>query len=207
MTGDNIYKSLESKKDTNNHCFKNVFYNYNYQIKRLIMKKPTIIIVDDNQTFRQSLILLITIENIASVIGKASNGIEFLGLLADNKPDLVLMDIDMPEMNGIEASQKALELMPDLKIIVFSMYGNEEYYSKMREIGVKGYILKSCHIDEFENAIRDVMKGKNYFFTDLKIKNIKDKELKVVDRILSEDSDLTITEIKLIQNIYSKSSN
>jgi len=51
------------------------------------------------------------------------------------------------------------------------------------------------------------MKGKNYFFTDLKIKNIKDKELKVVDRILSEDSDLTITEIKLIQNIYSKSSN
>ena len=117
------------------------------------------------------------------------------------------MDIDMPEMNGIEASQKALEIMPDLKIIVFSMYGNEEYYSKMRDIGVKGYILKSCHIDEFENAIRDVMKGKNYFFTDLKIKNIKDKELKVVDRILSEDSDLTITEIKLIQNIYSKSSN
>ena len=171
------------------------------------MKKPTIIIVDDNLTFRQSLILLITIENIASVIGKASNGIEFLELLAANKPDVVLMDIDMPEMNGIEASKKALEIMPDLKIIVFSMYGNEEYYSKMRDIGVKGYILKSCHIDEFENAIRDVMKGKNYFFTDLKIKNIKDKELKVVDRILSEDSDLTITEIKLIQNIYSKSSN
>lgn len=170
------------------------------------MKKPTIIIVDDNQTFRQSLILLITIENIAQVVGKASNGIEFINLLPEIKPDLVLMDIDMPEMNGIEATQKALEIMPDLKIIVFSMYGNEEYYSKMIDLGVKGYLLKSCNIYDFEKAIRDVMKGKNYFFTDLDTKNIKNKKLKVVDKILSEDSDLTITEIKLIQNIYSENS-
>lgn len=169
------------------------------------MKKPTIIIVDDNPTFRQSLILLITVENMAQVIGKASNGIEFLEILSCKKPDLVLMDIDMPEMDGIEATQKALEMNPDLKIIVFSMYGNEEYYSKMIELGVKGYILKSCHIDEFEKAIHEVMKGNNYYFTDMENKNIKNKKLKIVDKILSEDSDLTITEIKLIQNIYSKS--
>jgi len=171
------------------------------------MKKPKIIIVDDNHTFRQSLTLLITIENLANVIGKASNGIEFIELLSLNKPDLVLMDIDMPEMNGIEATQKALELIPDLKIIVFSMYGNEEYYIRMRKLGVRGYILKSCHINEFERAIQDVMKGENYFFTDIEIKDIKNKELKVVDKILSEDSDLTVIEMKLIQNVYSNSSN
>jgi len=171
------------------------------------MKKPKIIIVDDNLTFRQSLILLITIENIAQVIGKASNGIELMELLTNCKPDMVLMDIDMPEMNGIEATQKTLELMPDLKIIVFSMYGNEEYYTKMKQLGVKGYLLKSCDIDEFEKAIRKVTKGGNYFFADLEMKNIKHKELKVVDKILSENSDLTVTEIKLIQNIYSGSSN
>jgi len=171
------------------------------------MKRPRIIIVDDNQTFRQSLILLITIENIAQVIGKASNGIEFMEILGQSKPDLVLMDIDMPEMNGIEASQKALELMPDLKIIVFSMFGNEEYYTKMRKLGVKGYILKSCHIDEFEKAIQEVMKGETYFFTDLKAKSKKEIELKEVDKMLSAESDLTLTEIKLIQNIYSNSSN
>ena len=169
------------------------------------MKKPTMIIVDDNSTFRQSLILLITVENMAEVIGKASNGIEFLELLAIRKPDMVLMDIDMPEMNGIEATQKALEQYPELKVVVFSMYGNEEYYSKMVEIGVKGYILKSCHIDEFEKAIHEVMKGHTYFFTDIENKNTKNKKLKIVDKILSEDSDLTVTEIKLIQNIYSKS--
>ena len=155
-------------------------------------KKPTIIIADDNQTFRQSLILLITIENIAEVIGKASNGIELIDLLAQNKPDLVLMDIDMPEMNGIDATKKALELMPDLKIIIFSMYGNQEYYSKMMELGVKGYILKSCNIDEFEKAIREVAKGGSYFFTDIKIKDIKKDTLKVVDKILSDDSNLQI---------------
>jgi len=177
------------------------------------MKKPKIIIVDDNQTFRQSLILLITIENIANVIGKASNGVEFLELLSYYKPDLVLMDIDMPEMDGIEATQKALELIPDLKIIVFSMYGNEEYYTKMIELGVKGYILKSCHINEFEKAIHEVMKGGNYFFTNLKLANIKNKSFRIGEKIHSDNSDLsnnsglTTTEIKLIQNIYSNSSN
>jgi len=169
------------------------------------MKKPKIIIVDDNQTFRQSLILLITVENIAEVIGKASNGLEFLQILADKKPDLVLMDIDMPEMDGIEATKKALEIMPDLKIIIFSMYGNEEYYTRMIELGVKGYILKSCHIDEFEKAIQEVMKGGTYFFTDMDLINARNKKLKLVDKILSETSDLTVTEIKLIQNIYSNS--
>ena len=171
------------------------------------MKKPKIIVVDDNQTFRQSLILLITIGNIAEVVGKASNGIVFLDLLSECKPDLVLMDVDMPEMNGLEATQKALELIPGLNILVFSMFGNEEYYTKMKELGVKGYMLKSCDIDEFEKAIRLVMTGGNYFFGDLEKINTKNKKLKVVDKILSEDSDLKVTEIKLIKNIYPTSSN
>ena len=72
------------------------------------MKKPDIIIVDDHLIFRQGLKSLITIENIATVIAEASNGREFIDLLASHKPDLVLMDIDMPQMNGMEAAQKAL---------------------------------------------------------------------------------------------------
>lgn len=164
------------------------------------MKRPKIIVVDDNQTFRQSLILLITIENFANVIGKASNGIEFLNLLVYNKPDLVLMDIDMPEMNGIEATQKALELYPDLKIIAFSMFGNEEYYLKMKELGVKGYLLKSCDIDEFEKALQVVMKGDNYFITHpMKIIN----DISNVGKMLEEKTENSIAEIKLIEKTYS----
>ena len=72
---------------------------------------------------------MITGENIATISGEASNGVEFLKLLAGNKPDLVLMDIDMPQMNGMIATQKAIELIPDLKIIALTMFGDEEYYS------------------------------------------------------------------------------
>lgn len=127
------------------------------------MKKPDIIIVDDHQIFRQGIKSIISLENIANVIGEASNGEEFLNLLTYLKPDLVLMDIDMPTMNGFDATEKALELMPDLKIIAFTMFGDEEYFIKMIELGAKGYILKSSDIKELEKAISFIMKGEKYF--------------------------------------------
>lgn len=131
-------------------------------------KKPKLVLVDDHLLFRQSLKCIITKENIGIVIGEVSNGIEFIKLLSQLKPDLVLMDINMPKMNGIEATQKALELFPDLKIIAYSMFGEEEYFSKMIAMGVKGFIVKSSSIDELEKAIGEVMKGKTYFSTQLK---------------------------------------
>lgn len=125
--------------------------------------KPNIIIVDDHLIFRQGLISIITAERIANVIGEASNGYEFIDLLSVLHPDLVLMDIDMPKMNGIEATRKAMKLMPELKIIAYTMFGEEEYYFKMIELGVKGFILKSTTITELENAFQEVMMGKTYF--------------------------------------------
>jgi DNA-binding NarL/FixJ family response regulator len=127
------------------------------------MKKPEIIIVDDHQIFRQGIKSIITLENIANVIGEASNGEDFLKLLSHLNPDLVLLDIDMPFMNGLEATEKALKIMPDLKIIAFTMFGDEEYFLKMIEMGAVGYILKSCDILELEKAIQVIMKGEKYF--------------------------------------------
>jgi DNA-binding NarL/FixJ family response regulator len=127
------------------------------------MKKPDIIIVDDHEIFRHGIISIITLENIATVIGEASNGIEFIELLSYLKPDLVLMDIDMPRMNGLEAAEEALKMIPDLKIIAFTMFGDEEYFVRMIELGAVGYILKSSNISELEKAIHCVMKGEKYF--------------------------------------------
>ena len=127
------------------------------------MKKPDIIIVDDHQIFRQGVKSIVTSENIANVIGEANNGVEFLNLLTDLKPDLVLLDIDMPGMNGLEATKKALELYPDLKIIAFTMFGDEEYFIGMIELGAVGYILKSSDISELEKAITVIMNGEKYF--------------------------------------------
>jgi len=125
--------------------------------------KPNIIIVDDHLVFREGLRTIISQENIAEVIAEASNGLEFLDLLPNQKPDLVLMDIDMPTMNGLEATEKALKVMPDLKILIYTMFGDDEYYKKMVELGVAGYILKSSNISELENAIQMIMNGDKYF--------------------------------------------
>lgn len=161
---------------------------------------PDIIIVDDHLIFRQGLKSLVTFENIATVIGEASNGKEFIELLSYLKPDLVLMDIDMPHMNGMEATQKALELFPDLKIIAFTMFGDEEYYYKMIDLGVKGFILKSSGINELEKAISEVTQGESYFSNELLRKIIKNLGRKNDDKSV-KDSAFTTREMEVLQQI------
>jgi len=111
-----------------------------------------------------------------NVLAEASNGKEFLELLNSAKPDVVLMDIDMPEMDGIEATNRALEMDPKMKIICLSMYGEEEYYYKMIEAGVSGFLLKNSDINEVKTAITAVYNGGKYFSQELLynvVKNIK----------------------------------
>lgn len=162
--------------------------------------KPKIIIVDDHLIFRQGLTSIITSENIATVIGEASNGIEFIELISNHKPDIVLMDIDMPHMNGLEATEKAMQLIPELKIIVFSMFSDEEYYHKMIERGVKGFILKTSGINELENAIREVMKGESYFSNELLRKIISNFEQKNNSKFTKKEM-LSEREIEVLQQI------
>jgi DNA-binding NarL/FixJ family response regulator len=162
--------------------------------------KPKIIIVDDHLIFRQGLTSIITSENIATVVGEASNGIEFIELISKMKPDIVLMDIDMPHMNGLDATEKAMQLIPELKIIVFSMFSDEEYYHKMIERGVKGFILKTSGINELENAIHEVMKGESYFSNELLRKIISNFEQQNNNE-QSKKEILSEREIEVLQQI------
>lgn len=166
----------------------------------ILIKKPEIVIVDDHLIFRQGLKSIITLENIANVIGEASNGIELMELLKILKPDLVLMDIDMPRMNGLDATEKALELIPELKIIAFSMFSDEEYYYKMIDRGVKGFILKTSGINELENAINNVMAGESYFSNELlrKIINNFGRSSNIKPSV---QDNLTEREIEVLQQI------
>jgi DNA-binding NarL/FixJ family response regulator len=165
-----------------------------------IRKKPTLIIVDDHLIFQQGLKAMITAENIANVVGEASNGKEFIELLSGCKPDLVLMDIDMPQMNGMEATQKAIELMPDIKIIALTMFGDEEYYYKMIDLGVKGFILKSTGIAEIEKAIKDVIQGESYFSNELLRKIIMNFS-RSNEQKKKDNNNLTEREIEVLQQI------
>jgi len=169
-------------------------------MKTMTNLKPKLIIVDDHLIFQQGLKTMINSRNIATVIGQATNGKDFIELLSHGKPDLVLMDIDMPQMNGLEATQKALELIPDLKIIIVSMFGDEEYYYKMIETGVKGFVLKSSGISELEMAIKEVMSGESYFSNEILRKIIQNISTRKTQKTIEIES-LTEREIEVLNQI------
>jgi DNA-binding NarL/FixJ family response regulator len=143
------------------------------------MEKIRIIIADDHQLFRNGLKILLNAFQEFEVTGEASNGEEFLRLLKNTPGDVVLMDINMPEMDGIEATRKGLRINPDIDIIALSMYGEEEYYYKMVDAGAKGFLLKDSDISEVKEAILTVRKGGSYFSQELLyhvIQKIKHRE-------------------------------
>jgi DNA-binding NarL/FixJ family response regulator len=143
------------------------------------MEKIRIIIADDHQLFRNGLKILLNAFQEFEVTGEASNGEEFLRLLKNTPGDVVLMDINMPEMDGIEATRRGLRINPDIDIIALSMYGEEEYYYKMVDAGAKGFLLKDSDISEVKEAILTVRKGGSYFSQELLyhvIQKIKHRE-------------------------------
>jgi len=129
--------------------------------------KRKVIIVDDHTLFRNGLRILINTMEDYQVVSEASNGKQFLDLLETDIPDLVLLDINMPVMDGIEAATIAQKLYPDLKIITLSMYGEEDYYYKMVNAGVKGFVLKNSDIKEVKTALDVVYDGGSFFSSEL----------------------------------------
>ena len=171
-------------------------------------KEVRIILVDDHKLFRDGLkFVLSQIENL-KVVAEASNGREFLDIMEEMDADLVLMDISMPKVDGIEATTRAIEINPDLKIIALSMYCDEEYYYKMIQAGVKGFILKESGKEELERAIREVIEGGNYFsqklLTDI-IANINKPESKKA--VQKEDAHITKRELEVLKLICEGMSN
>lgn len=126
-----------------------------------------VILVDDHVLFRKGLAGLLASRGQCSVVAEAGDGVEFLEAIENTEADVVLLDIDMPRMGGIEAAGRALEMKPDLKIITLSMHGDEDYYFKMVSLGVKGFLLKNSEIDEVLMAIATVAGGGTYFSQEL----------------------------------------
>lgn len=126
-----------------------------------------IFVVDDHEIFRQGMVVLFDTSSIAEVVNTASNGAEFLMKIEKKRPDVVLMDIRMPMMDGIETTKLAVEKYPDIKIIALSMFGEEEYLESMLNAGAKGFLVKNTGMDELERAVSTVHQGRSYFSTEL----------------------------------------
>jgi len=173
------------------------------------MKKYSLIIVDDHKMFRDGLNMLLSdIPNI-DVVGQASNGQEFLDYIEKEKVDIALMDINMPLVDGIEATRRAIEKYPDMMIIALSMFGDEEYYYKMIDAGVKGFVLKESDSEELEKAIEAVIEGGTYFSQELLRSIIANfgfhKETKLKQE--SNQVKLSTREIEILRHICNGLSN
>lgn len=124
-------------------------------------------IVDDHELFRNGVKMVLSRMTNMSVAGEYPSGNDFLLDLLQNPPDIVLMDIRMPDMDGIETTRFALQKKPDLRVIALTMFGEDEYIESMMEAGAKGFLLKNISKDTLERAIHAVMNGKYYFSEEL----------------------------------------
>lgn len=126
-----------------------------------------VILVDSHTLYREVVKLWIENEQIGSVMAEASNGLELIELLKTNKPDLVIMDIEMPTMNGIQATKLAISLHPELKILCLTRQGDRRKNLEMALEGASGLIQKNADKTEFEKAIRTIEQGQRYYYNNL----------------------------------------
>ena len=122
-----------------------------------------VIIADDHKIVLEGLSSLIEPEKEITTIGKALNGIEVMDILKENEADVVILDIEMPKMDGIETAKLIREQFPDVKILILTMYNEIGFIRKIAEAGAHGYILKNKGMEELITAIHAVFQDEEYF--------------------------------------------
>ena len=153
-------------------------------------------LADDHILIREGLRQLLEFDGSIKVVAEAGDGEECLELLEENKPDVLLLDINMPKKNGIEVLKNIKERNIEIKVLILTVHNEIEYLMKAVEIGVDGYIMKDSDLDELKNAITTVISGENYIQPKLipalnkklvsmdndkeKIESLTDRELEVL---------------------------
>ncbi|MCB2196497.1 MAG: response regulator transcription factor [Bacteroidetes bacterium] len=130
-------------------------------------QKIKVFIVDDHEIFRNGLLTILKKVDNIDLVGEAGNGKELISKLEDTNPDVVLMDIKMPVMDGLDATKKAIEIKSDVKIIALSMFGDEEHLKKMISAGARGFLLKNVTRTILTHAIELVNEGGSFYSEEL----------------------------------------
>ena len=121
-----------------------------------------LVIADDHDLVREGIRFRLSDEDFVDIVGEARNGLEAVELASALKPDMALLDISMPELNGLEAAQQIKLASPSTKILFLSIYDNEEYVREALRIGANGFVLKDVSKAEMINAIKSVAQGATY---------------------------------------------
>lgn len=127
------------------------------------MRKIRILLADDHTVVRQGLRALLSAEADFEVVAEAENGRQAVQMARELAPEVVIMDIAMPVLNGVEATRQICRSAPGIKVLVLSTYCNDEYVQQVTEAGACGYLIKQTAVNDLTKAIREVQKGNAYF--------------------------------------------
>ncbi|MDP2971592.1 MAG: response regulator transcription factor, partial [Deltaproteobacteria bacterium] len=125
-------------------------------------KKIRVLLAEDHTIVRQGLIALLRAEPDMEVVGEASDGVEAIEMAKKIIPDVVLMDIAMRNLNGLEATRRIKKLFPHIKVLILTMYDNEEWIFQILRAGASGYLIKDSAMTDLTSAIRAIHQGDSY---------------------------------------------
>lgn len=143
----------------------------------MIENQYNIAIADDHRLILSGIRNIILDNNLGNIIGEVNNGLQMLQLLQNKKPNLVILDVNMPELNGVQTAKKITEMYPNISILMLSQYENIQLIKELKAIGVKGYLSKNFEIDQLIDSIETIKQGREYFpsFTQEYLSLNKDK--------------------------------
>jgi len=175
------------------------------------LNQTSIVLVDDHSLVRDGIRALLESEEDLNVIGEGSDGIEAISLVEEKNPDVLIIDIRMPKMTGLEAVEKLSAANSETKCIILSMHDSEEYILKSVTAGAKGYLLKDTGKSEFIKAIHAVQEGDKYYSGDISnvlVNNLLNPVKKNTEKVKNDIStnkpfNLTNKEIQVLNLVLS----
>jgi len=158
-----------------------------------------ILLADDHQIFREGLASLLERQQDMDVIQQASDGLQAVRVSRDLKPDVVVMDLTMPGMNGIEATRLITNEVPGVKVLCLSVHGDTQFISSVLDAGASGYLLKDCAFEELVTAIHTVMGNQIYLSPGIAGTIVDDYKARRPESAPSAFSQLTEREREIVQ--------
>src|SRR4051812_23753825 len=126
------------------------------------MQKTRIILINEHLLFREGVKRSLQVEPSFEIVGEGTNGIEAIGLVDSLKPDIVLIDVNMPDMNGIDVTKRMVSHHPNTKVMILSMHADESHVLDSLKCGVSAYLIIGITSDELVRAVKQVANGKKY---------------------------------------------